>query len=304
MTTSKTQKPLLGKFRMTGILAIKTGLHIGGGGENLSIGGLDKAVARDPLTKEPYLPGSSIKGKLRSILERFYNEPLNRSTYTGGMYLYRHECDSADPWLLTEGSNELHVGANECPVCRIFGATGKSDALIPGDKGWKKEKGLNYPARLIIRDSHLLTESANKLKQIDTGLYMTEWKFENGLDRVTAAANPRQVERIPAGSKFGFELIYTVEDEQQAVEDLKSIAIAISILEDDALGGHGSRGYGKVEFETLKLYYRGIDQYRNLTAEGSTSLTPIATMENTAVLLEQFGTLTTTVNRLLPGSEA
>lgn len=302
MTVAKMQKLLLGKIRLTGTIAVKTGLHIGGGGENLTIGGLDKAVARDPLTKEPYLPGSSIKGKLRSILERFYNEPLNRSTYAGGMNLYRHECDSADPWFLTEDSSEVHVGANECPVCRVFGSTGKSDTLIQTSEGRKTEKGLNYPARLIIRDSHLLTESANRLKQIDTGLYMTEWKFENGLDRVTAAANPRQIERIPAGSEFGFELIYTVEDEQQAIEDLKSIAIAIAILEDDALGGHGSRGYGKVEFEKMKFYYRGIDQYRHLTTEASNFLTPIATMENTAVLLEQFGTLTATVNRLLPGS--
>jgi CRISPR-associated protein Csm3 len=165
-------------------------------------------------------------------------------------------------------------------------------------------KGRNAPARLIVRDCHLLSESAKRLEKIDTGLYMTEWKFENGLDRITAAANPRQVERIPAGAKFHFEVVYTVENEAQAMEDLENLAIALAILEDDALGGHGSRGYGKVRFENFQFYYRGKDQYRQVAAGDGSFLTPIATMENTAVLLEQFGTLTTTVNRLLPGSEA
>jgi CRISPR-associated protein Csm3 len=90
---------------------------------------------------------------------------------------------------------------------------------------------------------------------------MTEWKFENGIDRITAAANPRQVERVPAGSKFKFELIYTVEDIQQTKEDLLNLAIALHILEQDALGGHGSRGYGKVTFHGLKLSYQEYSKY-------------------------------------------
>ncbi|MEL6463198.1 MAG: RAMP superfamily CRISPR-associated protein, partial [Cyanobacteria bacterium J06621_15] len=73
------QKQLLGKFRLETTLVLETGLHIGGGGGNLDIGGLDKPVARNPITLFPYLPGSSIKGKLRSILERIENKPLNRS---------------------------------------------------------------------------------------------------------------------------------------------------------------------------------------------------------------------------------
>ena len=93
-------KPLLGKFRLNSTLVVETGLHIGGGGETLDIGGLDKPITRDPLTRHPYLPGSSIKGKLRSILERYLNQPLNRATYAGGTNLYRHECDSSEPWFL------------------------------------------------------------------------------------------------------------------------------------------------------------------------------------------------------------
>ena len=69
-TTDKQQKPLLGKLQFKSVILVETGLHIGGGGENLNIGGLDKPIIRDPLTQYPYLPGTSIKGKLRSILER------------------------------------------------------------------------------------------------------------------------------------------------------------------------------------------------------------------------------------------
>jgi CRISPR-associated protein Csm3 len=103
---------------------------------------------------------------------------------------------------------------------------------------------------------------------------MTEWKFENGLDRITAAANPRQIERVPRGSIFNFEIIYTVEyegekdnaDQQEqaikdAQDDLTSILKALWILEDDALGGHGSRGYGKVRFSELNFLYK---DYQNL----------------------------------------
>jgi CRISPR-associated protein Csm3 len=73
------QKPLLGKLKINSVLLVETGLHIGGGGENLDIGGLDKPVVRDPLTLQPYLPGSSIKGKLRAIFERRFEKKLNRA---------------------------------------------------------------------------------------------------------------------------------------------------------------------------------------------------------------------------------
>ncbi|WRH67235.1 MAG: type III-A CRISPR-associated RAMP protein Csm3 [Planktothrix sp. GU0601_MAG3] len=81
------QKNLLGKIIITSTLVVETGLHIGGGGENLDIGGLDKPVIRDPMTQRPYLPGSSIKGKLRAILERWLKKPLNRSGGSGNLSL-------------------------------------------------------------------------------------------------------------------------------------------------------------------------------------------------------------------------
>jgi CRISPR-associated protein Csm3 len=322
MPVSYEQKPLLGKLTLTSQISAETGLHIGGGGENLDIGGLDKPVIRDPLTKYPYLPGSSIKGKLRSILERLLNKPLNR---TGGSGTWRYESDD-----LKNGFTEVETdrfiayeGASTCQVSRVFGSTGGSKfwmpietareeglyeenknnptATIQSQNCLKINRGRNAPARLIVRDSHLLTESVEKLKQVDTGLYMTEWKFENGIDRVTAAANPRQLERVPAGAKFKFELVYTVEDAEQAIEDLQNIAIALAILEDDALGGHGSRGYGKVKFQNFDISYRSLEQYRQIVTSGTQSLQLLETITDTQALLANFGTLRDYVDRLLPG---
>jgi CRISPR-associated protein Csm3 len=313
------QKPLLGKVTIKSTLIVETGLHIGGGNESLDIGGIDKPVVRDPVTLHPYLPGSSIKGKLRSILERLLEKPLNRS---GGSGTFRYESDDLENGFTKVSKNnkdeDLFVkyqGAKTCPLSRVFGSTGgvecwidkkvaEEQGLVLDDKTDKpiegiictKIKGRNSPARLIVRDAHLSEESAEQLSKIETGLYMTEWKFENGMDRITAAANPRQLERVPAGAKFDFEMVYTVEDAEQAVEDLQNLAIALAILEDDALGGHGSRGYGKVKFENFNFFYRSVDQYR----QGDIK-TPILQSPTTADLLENFGTLRSQVEqRLLP----
>ncbi|WP_071518642.1 type III-A CRISPR-associated RAMP protein Csm3 [Geitlerinema sp. PCC 9228] len=313
MPASFQQKPLKGKLRLVSTIRVETGLHIGGGGETLEIGGIDKPVLRDPLTKEPYLAGSSIKGKLRSILERLLNKPLNRP---GGSGTYRYESDDLeDGYSKVQGQKIWFQGAKHCPLSRVFGSTGNNcwiETSIAEDqqlsyqntetdengKQYSFIRGRNAPARLLVRDAHLTPKSAEDLKKIDTGLFMTEWKFENGLDRVTAAANPRQLERVPKGTEFNFELVYTVEDPNQVEEDLRNIAIALAILEDDALGGHGSRGYGKISFHNFKLYYRSIEKYRDIVGNGGSSFDPIYQKENTPEFLEDFGN----VNQQIRGS--
>jgi CRISPR-associated protein Csm3 len=100
------------------------------------------------------------------------------------------------------------------------------------------------------------------LEDIDTGLLFTEWKFENSIDRVTSAANPRNLERVPAGSEFEFQMIYDVEDLEQMKQDLKNLQFAMRLLEDDTLGGHGSRGYGHIKFNIRKIEARRLEFYR------------------------------------------
>ncbi|HBW57497.1 MAG TPA: type III-A CRISPR-associated RAMP protein Csm3 [Oscillatoriales bacterium UBA8482] len=324
-TTEKPQKQLLGKLRIQGLLIVETGLHIGGGGETLSIGGLDKPVIRDPITQYPYLPGSSIKGKLRAILERVLNRPVNRRSQN----TYRYESDDlVTGFTEIDGQYIKFDGARTCSLSRLFGSTGvncwveanlaQREGIFDSNSPTKtikhqnqtfectKVKGRNAPARLIVRDCHLTSESAETLKNIDTGLYLTEWKFENGLDRVTAAANPRQVERVPRGSQFKFELVYTVEDKDQVEEDLKNIAIALALLEDDALGGHGSRGYGKVRFQDFQFYYRSLAQYKQVSTNQSLKI-PFETKQNTEDLIENFGQLNVKIqgelNKVLSSGE-
>ncbi len=240
--SNERQKPIIGKVIIKGSLKCETGLHIGSSKDNLEIGGLDSQVVRDPVSREPYIPGSSLRGKLRSIFERQQGVEFNRDS---GQGVYRHECTD-----------------KTCPVCRLFGATGSKE-------------GENQPARLAIRDIRLTGESRKMLESIDTGLQYTELKFENALDRITASANPRQIERVPAGAEFDFEMVYTVEtqDKEQVVKDLQHIIGLLNMLQDDSLGGHGARGYGKVTinfskdkpaFQIRKTgFYTGQDKIQN-----------------------------------------
>lgn len=319
---TKSQRPFLGKCFLTATIVLETGLHIGAGEENLNIGGIDKLVIRDPITRCPYLPGSSIKGKLRSILERLLpNKSVNRS---GGSGVYRYESDD-----LIDGYTEINrngddltfikfQGAQDCEISRLFGSTGvkcwvelnqaieqKLEILNRDDiqeietgKSFVEVKGRNAPARLIVRDCHIVNESIKKLEAIDTGLFMTEWKFENGLDRITAAANPRQIERVPAGAEFKFEMVYNVENKNQAEDDLKNIAIALAILEDDALGGHGSRGYGKIKFKGIELTYRPREWY-----QGSSKDSVSVSFKDIEDMLKRFGTIKDSIPKLLLGEQ-
>ncbi len=237
-------KPILGKIVFKGKIKCETGLHIGASKENIEIGAIDAPVVRDPITREPYIPGSSIKGKLRSLLEKAFapqigivGEQNRRNIGTERNKVWIHVCDDAKKAL-------------ECPICRIFGSTGK-------------DGGKNFPARLIIRDAYLTDDSVKMLSEIDTGLQYTEWKFENAIDRVTSSANPRQLERVPRGSEFELEMVYTVEDPANLSDDLNNLKFVIELLEYDYLGGHGSRGYGKV-----KICIESIEAYPTETLKG------------------------------------
>lgn len=246
----KTYRKLMGKIALEGVMECMSGLHIGASKENLEIGSLDSPVVRDPMTSEPYVPGSSLKGKLRALLEKAYPELLpNRD---GGSGISRHECNDWEPGKNHNRNYNAdfdYPGALQCPVCRLFGST------APG-------QGNNFPARLKVRDMRLTPQSRKELESIDTGLLFTEWKFENGIDRVTSTANPRNLERVPRGTKFDFSLVYDVEDLGTLNEDLSNLQLALALLQDDCLGGHGSRGYGHVRFELTKIEARTVDHYR------------------------------------------
>jgi len=227
---------IYGRLIIKGEIECLTGLHIGVETKSTEIGGLDAPVVRDPVTMEPYIPGSSLKGKLRAIAEKrefvrrncpgdFFNKEIRKGEVA------HHECDSED-----------------CVPCRVFGTS--------RDKQSGVEK--NRPARLMVRDGRLL--NADKLKDAGTGLY-AEVKMENSLDRISSAASPRQIERVLRGARFDFELTYNIESPEEVLADVTEILACLRLLEDDYLGGSGSRGYGKIKFDKMSMELRSLEYY-------------------------------------------
>lgn len=248
MATPETYRKIHGKIEMSGDLECLTGLHIGASRENMEIGALDSPVVRDPLTQEPYIPGSSLKGKLRALLEKAHFDLLpNRD---GGSGISRHECSGwqgGENYNKNYNMNISYPGVLNCPVCRLFGSTGSG------------QDSDNYQSRLKVRDLNLVNRK--ELENIETGLFLTEWKFENSIDRITSAANPRNIERIPKGARFKFAFVYDVEDKETLHADMENLELATRLLHDDSLGGHGSRGYGQVKLQIEKIEARSLRHY-------------------------------------------
>jgi len=253
---------LKGKVIITGEIKLLTGLHIGGAAAGLDIGGIDNPILRHPVSREPYIPGSSLRGKVRSLLEKHDGLEINKFIQRRQPEVRIHECD-----------DETKYGT--CSVCQIFGVT-------PGDdrKGWTDLK----PTRLIIRDTLLAKdhEETERLRNAKTDLPYTEVKWEASIDRITSAAVPRQNERVPAGAVFSpFEFVYSIYDLNSTgfADDVKWLATVfkgMELLEDDYLGGYGSRGTGKIAFQNLKVvfkshaYYQGTDNKPQVLGEATT----------------------------------
>ena len=132
-----------GRVFVTFNIKAVTGLHIGGSDAGIEIGGVDKTVVRDPLTNRPFIPGSSLKGKLRSLLEKYRGLKQNQRIGTG----YIHSCGAEfrGSGLDAKGRQEYQ----ECDVCQVFG--------VPG------ERDFSTPSRLVVRDTPLTATSAAKL---------------------------------------------------------------------------------------------------------------------------------------------
>lgn len=196
------------KIQITGVIELKTGLHIGGSSAFAAIGAVDAPVVRDVRTDAPIIPGSSFKGKLRSLLAREYNTALAKKPD-----------DDA-----------------EC-LTRLFGCAKERQAKR---------------SRVLVSDMFLLNEEELRGQGVQS---MTEVKFENSINRATAVANPRQIERVIRGTRFGLDILYDFSyeegQEQEIVEDMTVLGEGLRLLEYDYIGGSGSRGYGKIRFEDV-----------------------------------------------------
>ncbi len=247
MTTPPEIIQLQGRLLLSFTVIAKTGLHIGGSPGVLSIGNVDNPVIRDPLTRQPYIPGSSLRGKMRSQMEKQYGRPQNNGI---GNQVRIHTCKSADEYAT-------------CNVCKTFG--------IPG------EHAHSETSRLIVRDAFLTKECVEKLDNARTDLPYTEVKWEAAIDRVTSAATPRQQERVPAGAEFDGGLVFSLYSRGSREDDLSELVLfsnvieGLELVEQDYLGGQGARGSGQVQFSGLKLQLKRGKDYdkEHLVIEGN-----------------------------------
>ena len=201
-----------------GKIRVLTGLHIGAASDTVEIGGLDNPIIKDPLpeSQAPYIPGSSLKGKLRSLIE------VKEGRYKKDGKLRGNPCD---------------CGERECPSCTVFGT---SAANRPVDLG---------PTRIVVRDASL---SDAWRKRFEAGDLPMEIKYENTINRITGVANPRPLERVPAGVEFDFNIAFKVF-EGDSEDYFNTVLRAMRLLEHDALGGSGSRGCGQVRFTDIAI---------------------------------------------------
>ena len=195
---------MLTKIQIKGRIVVETGMHIGGSSAFAAIGTVDSPVIKDSRTNIPIIPGSSLKGKIRTLLAKELNDKVCNPD---------EDCEA---------------------IARLFGTA---------------KKGNPVPSRLLFSDSALLNEDELRSYGIQS---LTEVKFENTINRSTGVANPRQIERVIRGSEFDLDIIYNVEKTEEVIDDFKTLAEGFKLLQYDYLGGNGSRGYGKIKFQSVK----------------------------------------------------
>ncbi|MEM4308539.1 MAG: type III-A CRISPR-associated RAMP protein Csm3 [Thermoplasmata archaeon] len=213
---------LKGRIKVNAVLTVETGLHIGGMKETYRIGDVDNPVIKikwkrnNEMKDLPYIPGSSLKGKIRSLVEE------------------------------KEKNNGDFCKCGSCTICKLFG---------PGPTGEAK----GGKPRLKVRDGFLCEDQEAMLESVE----FVEIKMENTIDRARGTAkNPRQTERVLPGTKFDVEFVISLYEGDQPKEFLELLFGGLYMLEDDYLGGSGSRGYGKISFSSINIYYTAAEDYK------------------------------------------
>ena len=218
-------------YIIKGEILCKTGLHIGGSNDNIDIGGTDCGIIRDDVSDLAFIPGSSLKGKLRTLLELIDDK-------------------SAQSVINNEGgpsTDENSIAA------KIFGVSADNN------------KKIKYPTRLIVRDSFPTEDTIELWSKYEDIVRGAEIKYENNINRINSSAMPRNMERVPKGSKFNFEMVFTVYDEDE--NNLIGVLESMLLLEDNYLGGSGSRGFGQISFDNITISKRDSDYYKEVKEE-------------------------------------
>ena len=190
-------------------LKVLTGMHIGGSNAYSAIGTPDSPVIRSALDGRPIVPGSSLKGKLRTLLASVIDKDD------------QYEDPSKD----------------DDRIKRLFGASASKDSEN------------TELSKLQFADAYVKTNQKE----------LTEIKFENTIPRGNCTANPRQIERVVPGVVFETVIVYQETNPEETEEDLKNLAKGMRLLQYDYLGGHGTRGYGRVSFKNISVECLGSD---------------------------------------------
>jgi len=209
---------LIGYRVISGTLRCETGLHIGGSADQIEIGGVDLPIIKHPVTGAPFIPGSSLKGKMRSQLEKSLGK------------------------FSTDGK-PCGCGLSNCMVCVVFGPH-----MNP-----KHNLG---STRILVRDAFFnkdTKEEADKMAK-EKGLSYIEKKTENLVLRTTGTAkDPRSQERVPSGAEFDLEIVLQVYDTDDEAKMIAFVKDGLKQVQSSYLGGFGSRGSGKVSFSNMTI---------------------------------------------------
>src|SRR5438270_662257 len=247
--TAQTELKLIGKLILEGEMHCETGLHVGAGKGSLEIGGADNPVVKDAHGR-PYVPGSTLRGRIRALLEQ-----------ATGMAV-----PSELVFISKRKGQEVRIHQSDRPddeICILFGRSpGRMEKVGGGDI----DSNHATPARLSVFDAPLVPESITPQMRESLDDELTEVKSENAIDRITSQANPRTLERVPSGARFHFRIVLDVLCEEDR-ELLPRLLEGLRLLEDDSLGGGGSRGSGRVSLSGLKLTWRSRDFYSSGMAE-------------------------------------
>lgn len=230
-------------------LTLVTGLHIGGADDGMKIGGVDSPVMKREVfcdesgevgfngrrkITEPYIAGSSLKGKIRTLLEHYFRlvDPLGKGSVV----------DSKSSFGDVKYRNL---------IIKLFGESAGNDGI---------EGQINI-TRAVFRDC-FITKEVRKAS-IDGKIKLTEEKYENVIDRktgTTIGGGLRQIERVPSAVEFDFTMSLRVFEKDNEALFKETILLGIKLLELDALGGSGSRGYGRVRFDDISGDIKELDE--------------------------------------------
>ena len=196
------------QIKIRGVLTVESGLHIGGTKDDIGISTTDNPIIRNPLTGMPYIPGSSIKGKMRSLFEQ--NEQAKGDSYP------------------------CRCGKKDCIVCTLFGAH-------------MNMKGESGAPRVMFRDA-VLSEAYKDLSQDSSLVEIKSETAIDRKTGTAANGSLRQMERIAAGVSFDYEIVILVWDGDNPAVLQSSVENGLRMIEATGLGAKTTAGYGKVNF--------------------------------------------------------